>query len=249
MDERLRPGAQARPPPAENEGRPRQGGADADHELELQGRKALHRHVGPMAQDFYAAFGLGLDDKHITTIDEGGVALAAIQGLYRQNTALRAEEPDGSAWENRSLRVQLGAQNARLTKLDSVLDSRGNPVTSRGPRRGGSLHLSEPRVALAEEPTTKRDQQEASEIARACSTANRPRIDSEQRAGSVAERPKPRRSALISAVSRRLPKLRAPMRRRERSERRADQSRPRHGRRGDAALLSRGAGPSGGGEP
>jgi hypothetical protein len=47
------------------------------------------RHLGPMAQDFYAAFGLGLDDKHITTIDEGGVALAAIQGLYRENKALK----------------------------------------------------------------------------------------------------------------------------------------------------------------
>jgi len=40
------------------------------------------RHIGPMAQDFYAAFNIGEDDKHITTIDEGGVALAAIQGLY-----------------------------------------------------------------------------------------------------------------------------------------------------------------------
>jgi hypothetical protein len=39
------------------------------------------RHVGPMAQDFYAAFNVGADDKHITTIDESGVALAAIQGL------------------------------------------------------------------------------------------------------------------------------------------------------------------------
>jgi hypothetical protein len=48
------------------------------------------RHIGPTAQDFYSAFGLGLDDKHIGTIDEGGVALAAIQGLYRQNQALRA---------------------------------------------------------------------------------------------------------------------------------------------------------------
>jgi hypothetical protein len=39
------------------------------------------RHLGPGAQDFYAAFGLGADDKHITTEDEGGVALAAIKGL------------------------------------------------------------------------------------------------------------------------------------------------------------------------
>jgi trimeric autotransporter adhesin len=39
------------------------------------------RHLGPMAQDFRAAFGLGEDDKHITTADVSGVALAAIQGL------------------------------------------------------------------------------------------------------------------------------------------------------------------------
>ena len=39
------------------------------------------RHLGPVAQDFYAAFGLGADDRHITTVDEGGVALAAIKGL------------------------------------------------------------------------------------------------------------------------------------------------------------------------
>jgi hypothetical protein len=30
-------------------------------------------HVGPMAQDFYAAFGVGLDDKHICTVDAEGV--------------------------------------------------------------------------------------------------------------------------------------------------------------------------------
>ena len=39
------------------------------------------RHVGPMAQDFKAAFNLGTDDKHIATVDADGVALAAIQGL------------------------------------------------------------------------------------------------------------------------------------------------------------------------
>ncbi len=39
------------------------------------------RHIGPMAQDFYAAFNVGEDERHITTIDADGVALAAIQGL------------------------------------------------------------------------------------------------------------------------------------------------------------------------
>jgi hypothetical protein len=42
-----------------------------------------------MAQDFYAAFGVGEDDKHITSIDEDGVALAAIKALHAENTTLR----------------------------------------------------------------------------------------------------------------------------------------------------------------
>ena len=56
------------------------------------------RHIGPMAQDFAAAFGVGEDDRHINLLDANGVALAAIQGLYRivqtqeaQLRALRAE--------------------------------------------------------------------------------------------------------------------------------------------------------------
>ena len=40
------------------------------------------RHIGPMAQDFYAAFGVGRDEGFISTIDRDGVALAAIQGLH-----------------------------------------------------------------------------------------------------------------------------------------------------------------------
>ena len=40
------------------------------------------RHIGPMAQDFRASFGLGKDDKHISFVDPAGVALAAIQGLH-----------------------------------------------------------------------------------------------------------------------------------------------------------------------
>jgi hypothetical protein len=43
------------------------------------------RHLGPMAQDFYTAFGLGPDDRHIAPVDTSGVALAAVQALYQQN--------------------------------------------------------------------------------------------------------------------------------------------------------------------
>jgi len=41
------------------------------------------RHIGPMAQDFHAAFGLGDSDKAIATIDADGVTLAAIQALHK----------------------------------------------------------------------------------------------------------------------------------------------------------------------
>jgi hypothetical protein len=42
------------------------------------------RHMGPMAQDFHAAFGLGESDRSIDTGDIIGVSLAAIQGLHRE---------------------------------------------------------------------------------------------------------------------------------------------------------------------
>ena len=40
------------------------------------------RHIGPMAQDFAAAFGVGSDDRRIEMVDAFGVALACIQALY-----------------------------------------------------------------------------------------------------------------------------------------------------------------------
>jgi hypothetical protein len=42
------------------------------------------RHIGPVAQDFYRAFHVGEDNKHIATVDADGVALAAIKGLNRR---------------------------------------------------------------------------------------------------------------------------------------------------------------------
>jgi trimeric autotransporter adhesin len=42
------------------------------------------RHIGPMAQDFYRAFGVGEDRRHIASVDADGVALAAIKGLNRR---------------------------------------------------------------------------------------------------------------------------------------------------------------------
>jgi hypothetical protein len=74
------------------------------------------RHMGPMAQDFYAAFGLGLGETTIDTIDPDGVALAAIQGLH----AL-VEEKDAEIASNQ---VRIGELEARLERLEAlVVDS------------------------------------------------------------------------------------------------------------------------------
>src|SRR5690606_7704012 len=46
------------------------------------------KHIGPMAQDFKAAFGLGDSDKHILFVDAMGVALAAIKSLTAEVDSL-----------------------------------------------------------------------------------------------------------------------------------------------------------------
>ena len=75
-----------------------------------------YRHMGPMAQDFYAAFGLGESDKGIDTIDADGVALAAIQGL----NAKLISERDEKDKEIALLHEELAAQQARVASLESL---------------------------------------------------------------------------------------------------------------------------------
>lgn len=74
------------------------------------------RHIGPMAQDFMAAFEVGETDTGITTIDADGVALAAIQGL---NAKLEAER-DALAGEVE----RLGAENAALRSASADIQTR-----------------------------------------------------------------------------------------------------------------------------
>lgn len=49
------------------------------------------RHLGPMAQDWHAAFGFNQDDTRIPVVDGLGVALVCIQALQRQVEELRTE--------------------------------------------------------------------------------------------------------------------------------------------------------------
>jgi hypothetical protein len=68
------------------------------------------KHIGPMAQDFYAAFGLGNDEKSIGTVDADGVALASIKALESRTSKMLTELEKLKA-ENDALRNQLATQN------------------------------------------------------------------------------------------------------------------------------------------
>ncbi len=82
------------------------------------------RHLGPMAQDFSAAFGLGADDRHIHVIDASGVALTAIQGLH----------------------ALVQAQAARLAALERELDALRTTVSEPSPEAGQILGVGASRT-------------------------------------------------------------------------------------------------------
>ena len=74
------------------------------------------KHLGPVAQDFKSAFGLGDDDKSIGTVDADGVALAAIQGLHAmvKQRDQRIRVLERKAAELDALRQELAAIKRKL---------------------------------------------------------------------------------------------------------------------------------------
>ncbi len=80
------------------------------------------RHIGPMAQDFYATFGLGTDDRYISTVDIEGVALAAIQGV---NQIIRDQADQIAAQQQQiaTLEKAVAAQQAQITAIESRLST------------------------------------------------------------------------------------------------------------------------------
>ena len=69
------------------------------------------QHIGPVAEDFRAAFGVGAGDG-IATVDADGVALAAIQALNAQVKELRVHN-DALQAANRALAERVAALEAR----------------------------------------------------------------------------------------------------------------------------------------
>ena len=74
-----------------------------------------NRNLGPMAQDFAAAFHVGETNTTISTVDEGGVALAAIQGLNQ-----KVDEKDT---EIQKLKAQNESLEKRLNDLQQAIQT------------------------------------------------------------------------------------------------------------------------------
>ncbi len=92
-------------------------GAMAITQWNMKGAEPGNRHIGPMAQDFHAAFELGTDDTTINTSDAQGVALAAIQGLYAM---IREKDAEIAELEARLAVVEQNviAQTTRVSSED-----------------------------------------------------------------------------------------------------------------------------------
>jgi hypothetical protein len=78
------------------------------------------RHVGPTAQDFYAAFGLGGDNTRISTLDPDGIGLRAIQALDARSASDRAAMTRLTE-ENAAHRVRIAELEQRLEMLQRAI--------------------------------------------------------------------------------------------------------------------------------
>ncbi|HEX5726414.1 MAG TPA: tail fiber domain-containing protein [Longimicrobiaceae bacterium] len=77
------------------------------------------RHMGPVAEDFYRAFGLGLGETAIGLGDIDGVNLAAVKALEARTIALQAELARKTA-RVETLEAQLAAVTRRLEALEKA---------------------------------------------------------------------------------------------------------------------------------
>jgi len=74
------------------------------------------RHIGPTAQDFHAAFGLGEDPLRIGTLDADGVALAGVKALEAR-TRLLPERAATLEADNASLRAEIESLRVHVASL------------------------------------------------------------------------------------------------------------------------------------
>lgn len=74
------------------------------------------QHLGPSAEDFHAAFGLGADAKHIAPLDVGGASLLAIQAL-EERTREQEQELEKQVETVEELRSEKAEQAEKIEEL------------------------------------------------------------------------------------------------------------------------------------
>ena len=81
------------------------------------------RHLGPTAQDFHAAFGLGESETRINTVDIDGVNLLAIQALERRTAALKNAQTQlrEKTAELENVKSELAEMKAKMARFESAL--------------------------------------------------------------------------------------------------------------------------------
>jgi hypothetical protein len=89
-------------------------------EWNYKGQDPTIRHIGPMAQDFYAAFGLGESDTTISTVDADGIALISIQALYQMSLE-KDKQIEQLTQEIEELRASNAALQERLEALEKLV--------------------------------------------------------------------------------------------------------------------------------
>jgi hypothetical protein len=87
------------------------------------------RHMGPVAQDFHAAFGLGESDRLINTVDIDGVNLAGVKALADRTDALNAQVRSLAA-DNARLTAENEAQAREIAELRARLERIEQAVSS-----------------------------------------------------------------------------------------------------------------------
>ena len=81
------------------------------------------RHIGPMAQDFYEAFGLGISNKTITTTDIDGINMLAIQALAQKTAGLEAKNKELS---EKIERLEAKKQGIRISAIQYTESAKTN---------------------------------------------------------------------------------------------------------------------------
>ncbi|MBI2600974.1 hypothetical protein HYW42_03395 [Candidatus Daviesbacteria bacterium] len=107
------------------------------------------KHIGPVAEQFYSVFGLGNDNKHISTIDPAGIALLGIQGLSGQINDLRIRLNESTPSAKLSLEDKIASLEARIKNLESKEGTSSAEATSSAQESSASALLAQsPQLTL-----------------------------------------------------------------------------------------------------